>query len=69
VEIEPAGDSAATDILPCGCVICGQCCAAAALHFRRPEWLALASLTLIAAWADFPEASRRAMLALVGSLK
>jgi hypothetical protein len=72
--IEPAFNSDATDILPCSCVNCQQCRAAPALHFGCPDWLETAShdadlQRVIAAWGDLPEAIRRALLALIGSLE
>jgi hypothetical protein len=71
-EIEPSFDFAATGQLPCGCVICEECRAARALHFRRTEWLELASSDadlqrVIATWGNLPEPIRRAILVLVGS--
>lgn len=68
---EPDADFTATGVLPCVCVICPECRAARALQTGRLQWLesALNDADLqrvIAAWADLPDAIRRAMLALIG---
>ncbi len=71
--IEPALHSDATDILPCGCVICHECRAARALHFRRPEWLE-SSLNdtdlqrVISGWSKLPEAMRTTVMVLVDTV-
>lgn len=70
--IEPSIDFAATGQLPCGCVICEECRAALALQNWRPEWLEVAFddadlQRVVDAWADLPEAIRRAAVSLVDS--
>jgi hypothetical protein len=70
--IEPSGDSDATAILPCGCVVCRECRAARALQNGRSGCLDLSTIdaelqAVIAAWDGLPAAIKKAVAALIGS--
>jgi hypothetical protein len=70
---EPTCNSVASDNVACGCEKCQEARAALALHPGCFKWLELALndadlQRVIEAWGGLPEAIRRAMLALVGSI-